>query len=248
MAWMAESWRNARIAEARERMASVGELATGVAHTVRNPLHGALNCAEILAQAELPKKERQEVAELLKEALQRIERLLQLARHGPLSRAVCELEDIVDEALVFSEIRAQRRGVLLEREVEPEAIAKVDMALMVEALVTLVDNAIDASASGQRVLVRACRTSEGAVIEVSDSGCGIPEAHLSKIFDPFFTTKPVGEGTGVGLAVADRVVQRHGGRVEIESVEGEGTLVRFVLPDSSEELAQASLRGEPGPG
>jgi two-component system NtrC family sensor kinase len=68
------------------------------------------------------------------------------------------------------------------------------------------------------------------VIEVADTGCGIPPEHLDRIFDPFFTTKEVGEGTGLGLSISHGIVERHGGRIEVESTPGQGTVFRVVLP------------------
>jgi signal transduction histidine kinase len=106
-----------------------------------------------------------------------------------------------------------------------------------QVIMNLVGNAIDASKEEGEVAVRTHATGTDAVIEVQDSGTGIPAAIREKIFDPFFTTKPQGEGTGLGLSISYGIVQDHGGSIEVESEEGKGSLFRVKLPLRSQRVA-----------
>ncbi|MDB5320572.1 MAG: domain S-box [Phycisphaerales bacterium] len=103
--------------------------------------------------------------------------------------------------------------------------AKVNQVIM-----NLVGNAIDASHDEGEVSVRSRAHDENVTIEVKDGGTGIPRAIREKIFDPFFTTKPPGEGTGLGLSISYGIVHDHGGKIEVESEEGQGALFRVTLP------------------
>jgi len=97
-------------------------------------------------------------------------------------------------------------------------------------VMNLVGNAIDASRDDGEVCIRSAGDAEGVTIEVRDRGTGIPEAIRQKIFDPFFTTKPPGEGTGLGLSISYGIIHDHGGKIEVDSVEGEGATFRVRLP------------------
>src|SRR5439155_20788561 len=103
-----------------------------------------------------------------------------------------------------------------------------------QVLLNLLVNAVQAiEASGRqhgRIAITTRRYDQQMLVEVADNGCGIAPAHLSKVFDPFFTTKDVGEGTGLGLSISETIVRGHGGRIEVESRLGEGSLFRIVLP------------------
>ncbi|RMD82201.1 MAG: GHKL domain-containing protein [Candidatus Dadabacteria bacterium] len=231
------SFQRERVALSRERLARVGEIAAGVAHTIRNPLHGVMNCVEILRSSGELDSSFDETLALMSEGLGRIEsvtqRLLVLTRDAPLDRHPQDLSTVVRDTLEFFSVRATRKRVRVVSELSPEVHAAVDANRVSEALLNVLDNAVDACSEGDQVTVSTSQDpgEQGLVrIEVSDTGAGIDPRELPKIFDPFYTTKAVGEGSGLGLAIARRVIEQHGGSVRVESEPGAGTRVILELP------------------
>jgi signal transduction histidine kinase len=138
--------------------------------------------------------------------------------------------DLVDEAVRLVRLTHKGKGVEFSAHTRPGLEVEGDPQRLSQVLVNLLANAGDACRPGDRVEVIA-RTENGrAVIEVLDPGCGVPEELHDKILEPFFTTKPVGEGTGLGLPLADSIVRDHGGTLQIESRVGAGTRVLVSLP------------------
>lgn len=237
-----------RIALSRERLARVGELAAGVAHTTRNPLHGLMNSVEILQRRLDLDDETREILSLMSDGLRRIEsvtrRLLVLTREAPLQKAPSDVGALVKDALRFVEPRARQRAILLQAELVDSPTVYIDPDRMSEALINILDNAMDACRSGGEITVKTWLTKGTeafACIEIADSGEGVPEEHLKRVFDPFFTTKAVGEGSGLGLAVTRKIVEQHGGEVSLSSRAGEGTQVRIMLPAVSPEERQEEV-------
>jgi signal transduction histidine kinase len=230
---------HARIAVSRERMARVGMIAAGVAHSVRNPLHGVLNCIDLVRDG----KDKQEVdatLELMEEGLSRIEqvtaRLLSLSRESPLGPLAIDLDALVRDTLRLLEVRAARLGIEFRPTFGGIRDFPVDPTRIQETLFNILDNAMAAVADRPErwVAVRTSRIDEpfaGICLEVEDPGIGVEAPLLDKVFDPFFSTKPVGEGTGLGLAIAKEVVEAHGGVIQFLSKPNSGTRVRILLPD-----------------
>jgi signal transduction histidine kinase len=227
-----------RIALSRERLARLGELSAGVAHAIRNPLHGLFNCVAILRQrAEGTQAAVDEMLELLDEGLKRIDRviwrLLALAREAPLRRLPTDFNVLAADAVRFVEVRARERRVGVSVELGPLPALLLDADRIGEVLINLLDNAFDASPNGGTITLRtqvSTLSTPSVVIEVCDTGTGIAAEHLGSIFDPFFTTKAVGEGSGLGLAIARQVIEEHGGQIQVESQAGRGSTFRILLP------------------
>ncbi|MFO1078069.1 MAG: ATP-binding protein [Planctomycetota bacterium] len=229
---------HARIAMSRERMARVGMIATGVAHSVRNPLHGVLNCLDLLRTSRGP-AEMEATLGLMEEGLSRIEqvtsRLLSLSRESPLRKQPVDLDALVTDTLRLLEVRAARAGIALRTELGGVPELRIDPVRIQEALFNILDNAIAAVVEARQtwVLVRTRRVEQpfpGVALEVEDPGIGVAEADAAHVFDPFFSTKPVGEGTGLGLAIAKEVVEAHDGDIAFTSRPRAGTQVRILLP------------------
>lgn len=228
-----------RVAMSRQRLANIGEISTGLAHTIRNPLHGVINALEILRnKLDTTGVSADDMFALMTDGLERIERvttrLLTLTRHSPLSIVATDVPLLVKETLRFIEARARESGVNVSIEVG-SALPPVplDPDRLFEALINLLDNALAACRPGDTISVKVARfrtSRNGVCIWVEDTGIGIPSEYVDKVFDPFFTTKPVGEGSGLGLAIAKRVVEEHAGELSIESVAGKGTRFRIFLP------------------
>jgi signal transduction histidine kinase len=231
------------IALSRERMAILGELAAGVAHEVRNPIHGLLNCCAILQEKTKADEEQKELVSLLDEGLRRIsgisDRLLRLSHPAGLRKTLVDVTGVVSSTLELVRESARKRGVSIEfyHADEPPLLIG-DSDRLSEAVLNLLNNSLDAMKNGGKISLRLESSSppgggfEGGCITlmVSDTGSGIPLDILPRIFDPFFTSKAVGEGSGLGLSLVRETVHNHGGSVEIESEPGTGTTVTIMLP------------------
>ena len=227
-----------QIAQARERLARIGSLVAGVAHTIRNPLHGVLSCIDML-QRRIDRNDTNtsEILDLMTEGVNRIEnvtsRLLVLARETPAPSAPVDIATLVQDAMQFAEVRARARGVEVRLEVQEVQPIPVNPERLTDAVSNVIDNAIDACAANDSVTVRIQPTPaphEGVRIEVADTGSGIAEGEIARIFEPFFTTKAVGEGTGLGLAITRQVVEDHDGDIRVTSQLGAGTTICIDLP------------------
>ncbi|MET0623974.1 MAG: response regulator [Pyrinomonadaceae bacterium] len=231
-----------------ERLAAVGRLAAGVVHEINNPLATISACAEALESrvAEGVYGEGADVDDL-REYLQLIRGeafrckqitngLLDFSRARAVEPAPVDVSEVVESAARL--LAHQKRGAPIKLEVELAKslpLVSGDMGQLQQAVIILAENAIDAMTSGGTLTMRTLRESDeedepAVVVEVSDTGQGIPPEIRERIFDPFFTTKEVGRGTGLGLAVCYGIVTEHGGRIGVESAVGLGSTFRIVLP------------------
>ncbi len=228
-----------RIALTRERLARVGELASGVANLVRNPLQGVLGCLDILKDGlgDTSDPSVGQPLELMREGLLRIgkvtERLLTLTQNVSCKPRPTDVFGCIDEVRGILGEAAAGNAVTLELDVRHECQAEVDSDRFVEAVANVVGNAIDASRRGGVVTVRARtppETTDGLLVEVEDRGDGIPAEIRGQVFDPFFSTKPVGKGSGLGLSITRRILEEHGGTIDLASEVGRGTKVTLHFP------------------
>ncbi|MFQ5911754.1 MAG: ATP-binding protein [Nitrospinota bacterium] len=217
-----------------ERLASVGRLAAGVAHEIRNPLSSIRGFAQYFQSKFRPDSDERGYAKTIVEEVDRLNRvvteLLDFARPLEPRFQQTDLEEVVGHALELVASQAQGRGVRIDLQ-NPQApiLHTIDPDQMVHALLNIFLNSLQAMTQGGTLSVRVGRSEEdGATISICDTGPGIPEEDLPRLFDPFFTTKP--SGTGLGLAVVHRVIEAHDGDVQVESRPGEGTTVRVTLP------------------
>jgi PAS domain S-box-containing protein len=228
-----------RIALTRERMARVGEIATGVAHLVRNPLQGVMNGLEIL-QEHLGARADPGVGEpiaMMREGLLRIgqvtERLLTLTRDVPRHPVRTAVVDCLEEVRSILHVYAETRGVTLVVDACADCFAEIDASRFVEAVVNVARNAIDASQDGGQVSMQARlqpAPDAGIAVVVEDRGIGMSAEIQSHAFDPFFSTKAIDEGSGLGLAITKRIMDEHGGAVTLDSEPGHGTRVTLTFP------------------
>ena len=223
-----------RLTEA-ERLASVGELAAGVAHEIRNPLAAIVNATALLErEAPLTADERAATTGAVRKEARRLNGILsdflRFARPSEPKRVDGHLGDVVSHVTaLLGEHRASAPSLAVETRVDPDVPRfAFDPDQLTQVLWNVSLNAIEALKGHGRLRIHARREGNEAVIEVADTGPGIPPDDLRRIFEPFYSKRS--GGTGLGLPIARRIVAAHGGRIEVESVVGEGTQILIRLP------------------
>jgi two-component system, NtrC family, sensor kinase len=255
---------NARIATLEQlrhadRLATVGTLASGIAHELGTPLNVVTARARLIETGATDPEEASDGARIIREQGERMTRiirqLLDFSRKGETAQKIpVDLRETTRQILALLGPYAQKRKVtlaLVEERWGP-AWARVDQEQIKQVLVNLVMNGIQAMPSPGSVTV-AAESRElrpppeigglprcFACVEVTDEGCGITGESVSRIFDPFYTTKAVGEGTGLGLSVSYGIIREHGGWIEVTSEPGRGSTFRICLPGEGEPCADAS--------
>jgi PAS domain S-box-containing protein len=221
----------------REKLASLGEMAAGVAHEIRNPLGGIKMATNLLSSPEVDGSPlSQEMARSILSGISEIEgiinNLLDWTRDARLERNEYELHRILDPVVEAVAAEGRARGVQVGYgRLAREAVAAVDGQKLRQVFTNVMKNAVEAIDPRRgtgRVTVDLFGEGERVVVEVSDDGVGIATEDRDKIFLPFFTTKPA--GTGLGMSIVKKIVDLHGGDISIESAPGRGTRVRISLP------------------
>ncbi len=220
-----------------DRLATIGQLAAGVAHELNEPLGNALGfcqlakkCREISPQA---KEDVEKAIIALLHAREVVKKLMLFARRMPPQKTQVNLNRLVEEGLYFLEARCAKEEIQLVRLLAPdlpEIIA--DAGQLSQVLVNLVVNAIQAMPRGGALTVQTSVGDGHISLIVEDTGAGMSPEVVKKIFIPFFTTKEVNEGTGLGLSVVHGIVSSHGGSISVDSKVGRGTRFEVRLPTS----------------
>lgn len=222
-----------------DQLASLGRLAAGLAHEIKNPLAGIQGAIEIMredAAEDAPNRELYgEMLAELKRVNETLQTLLSSARPSPPRLATTDLRKLLEDIRRLLEPGLRRQRVTLELELAPgELEARIDGAKIRQVLLNLVQNAAEAMDTGGEIVLRASKFPEGGglIVAVEDNGPGISEEQQKKIFEPFFTTKF--GGTGLGLAIARSLIEQHGGTLQIQSTPGEGTTFYILLPGGTQ--------------
>jgi PAS domain S-box-containing protein len=221
-----------------EKMASIGQLAAGVAHEINNPLTGILFYAEMKLETMDPDDpERSEVAAVtddVKRCKEIVQNLLAYSRQSSPTRDIIHLNDLVDQSLALIRDPKMFQHIEIIRDFSDQMmLLHVDRNQISQVIVNLVINAVSAmNQEGLLTLTTSRSKTDGkAFLEVTDTGCGIAPEQMSKIFDPFFTTKPPGEGTGLGLSTAYGLIKENKGEIRVKQTGSDGTtfLLEFDL-------------------
>jgi two-component system NtrC family sensor kinase len=238
-----------------EKLASIGMLASGVAHELNNPLTGVLTFTTLMRKKAPAGSQDAEDLDLVIRETKRcaaiIKRLLDFAREKVPIKGYFDLNKVVSDTVAFVERSASLQNVEITRRLDP-VLPQIwgDADMIKQVVLNILVNAQQAISGPGRIEV-STRRFEGkdkqgkpfsqVEIAFSDTGCGIPEANIERIFDPFFTSKEVGKGTGLGLSVSYGIIKAHGGSIAVESTVGVGTTFRIKLPIQPEAgEAQAS--------
>jgi Na+/proline symporter/signal transduction histidine kinase len=223
----------------QDRLASVGRLAAGVAHEIGNPLTGIACLAQNLVRDTTSEEERRRLALILRET-QRIDAIVRVLlgfSHAGTAHAVArperfDVRDAAGEAITLVQLSREAKRVACRNQLAPGLLLDGDRQRFLQVLVNLVSNACDASAVGGEVVIDAEEAGDRLRLRVIDRGTGIDDAVRERMFEPFFTTKPPGQGTGLGLPLAQSIVREHLGSIEVMTAPGSGTTVVVELPRS----------------
>jgi two-component system sensor histidine kinase HydH len=216
-----------------ERLASLGRLAAGIAHEIRNPLSSIRGFAQYFQGKFKPETKDVKYAKAMVDEIDRlnriIEALLDFARPAEPKLSLYSIEDVLNHALGLVQADIEVKEVRLTRNVQsgiPEVM--IDSDQMIQAILNILLNAVEAVDKGGEIALSASTEADNLKITISDTGSGIPEEDLPKVFDPFFTTRK--SGTGLGLAIVHKIVENHNGEILVKSGVGRGTTFTILLP------------------
>jgi signal transduction histidine kinase len=224
-----------------ERLSSLGQLAAGVAHEIRNPLN-AIGMGlqrlkrEFLPQDESKKEEYVSFTEMIFKEIRRvneiIEEFLTLSRPFQLDLKISSLQEILKNLLTLFQEEASSQGIHLQEEIDPHLpMIKIDPERLTQAFINIMKNGMEAMEQGGSLRMEAHPLKDRVEVVISDSGSGIPPNEMGKIFNYYYTTKE--KGVGLGLPIAHRIIEAHGGLLKVESQVGVGTKVTVLLPVTS---------------
>lgn len=231
-----------------EKMASIGLLAAGVAHEINTPLAGISSFTQMLLQEADPDDPRTRILEKIERqtfrAAKIVSGLLNLARPPQTDKGPVDLNGVINDVMSLVEHQFAASRITLRKELSPEPLIVQGIEYKLQQVIlNLILNARDAMPKGGWLRVATRAEGDRAVVEIEDTGVGIPREHLSRIYDPFFTTKGFGQGTGLGLSVTYGIVQEHEGTITCESTVGQGTCFTLTLPRRSALAADGTAGG-----
>ena len=227
-----------------DRLISLGKLAASCVHEINNPIQGLLTFSHLIQESlaqgppageELEKLGR--IVSLMSNELDRCGRivsgLLSFSRENPMEYTDLDLNDILEAVIALTQHKIELQGISLTTDLSEKILpVRGDRNQLQQCFLNLIFNAIEAMSlgGGLNITSRINRERTGAVVEIRDTGYGIPTKNIDHIYDPFFTTKDTGEGTGLGLSIVYGVVKDHNGRIEVKSSEGEGATFKLNFP------------------
>ena len=227
-----------------EKMASIGKMAAVLAHEINNPLSGILTYAKLLRkwvdQADGAQNKRREICDSLdliasesRRCGDLVKNLLTFSRTTPMNLQKANLNQVIDRSLRLVRHQFDLAGIQVQQQLDPDLpLVQCDAAQIEQVLLALIMNAMDAMPQGGNLWLTSFYSGEENAVRivVRDDGAGIPADILPRIFEPFLTTKETGRGVGLGLAISQSILERHHGRIEVQSEVGRGTTFTVSLP------------------
>lgn len=220
-----------------DRLATIGQLAAGVAHELNEPLANILGFAQLAKKnPSLPEQEMHDIEKIITASLHAreiVKKLLIFARQMPTKRTRVDLNRVIEEGLDFLQSRCNKAGIRLIKSLDP-TLPKItaDHAQLTQVLVNLIVNAIQSMPKGGELTVLTLTLDNQVSLTIQDTGTGMSEEVMKQIFLPFFTTKEIGQGTGLGLSVVHGIITSHGGTINVSSSVGHGSRFDIQLPVS----------------
>jgi len=222
-----------------DRLAMIGELASGVAHEINEPLESILGFAQLLQKEDMAETHRRDLAKIITGGLHAreiVRKLVLFARQKPLHKCPLNINRVITESLTLLEAKCAKRHVQVDLFLSDDLPDIVGDAVQLRQVVlNLVMNALQAMTAGGVLTLSTFHENESVRVTVEDTGVGIASDAKEKLFTPFYTTKDVGEGTGLGLSVVHGIVTAHGGTIDVASELGTGTCVEVRLPVNTPE-------------
>ncbi|MCK5164923.1 MAG: hypothetical protein KAQ72_14450 [Desulfobacula sp.] len=217
-----------------DRLASIGQLAAGVAHELNEPLGNILGLAQLsLKLAKLPdqaKKDLGKIEDCVIYSREIIKKLMEFSRQSSLCKEKINLNELIDNSITFLEARCIKEGIEMLRQYTENITITADPNQIKQVITNLTINATQAMKNGGKLIISTRKDSKNAILSIEDTGIGISGENISKTFMPFFTTKDVGEGTGPGLSVVYGIIKNHNGDIKVSSEPGKGTIFEICLP------------------
>jgi PAS domain S-box-containing protein len=222
----------------REKLAAVGQLVSGVAHELNNPLAGIMAFSQLMLAMSGATPDQQDALVTIhkeaKRAAKIVSNLLIFARQRHPERTEADLNQVLQDTLELRRYSLRTHQIDVDTDYDPELpLTWADAFQLQQVILNLLTNAEQAlrnHGGEKRITLRTRREGELIVASITDSGPGIPPTELDQIFNPFFTTKAVGEGTGLGLSISDAIIREHGGQIRVTSRVGEGATFTVELP------------------
>jgi len=219
----------------QEKLTAMGELASGVAHEIRNPINAIGMIAQRLLKEFRPREEEEEFKELASSIVQETKRInqsiqqfLRFSKPAPLQKRQTDMEQFLEEVARFFKSSSDSKGVKFSIQIKDSVKLAIDPHQMQQALLNLLQNSLDATPAKGQIRLSSRILGKQYEICVADTGSGIPEENRKKIFDIYFTTKR--DGTGMGLPIVNQIIQQHNGEIFVESNKKKGTVFRILLP------------------
>jgi len=220
-----------------DKLASIGELSSGVAHEINNPLGVILGYTQLLLRNEKDNSERHGDLKTIEKHVRNcksiVEDLLSFSRKSKTEKAPADIHQVIEDVIVFVQHHSDIENIRIEKQFQSQIPpTMIDEKKIKQVLINLLVNAIHAVGKAGHIIIATGLkpTRDWLSVTVQDDGKGIEKKDQKKIFDPFYTTKPTGEGTGLGLSVSYGIIKDHGGEIEVESKSGLGTTFTFMLP------------------